>query len=604
MFRRLARPYLLAMLLVLLPGLTAAGAPALENILPADADLVLLVDDVPGLLQDWPNLPLARAWNDPAVQDMLRNYAGEGEVPQLPAWLQEPGDNPEAETDPHARLIRALTGQLAIVIDMERFSTAGEDTGHQVPQGVVMLAQVDGNEDTIVELLTPPEQAPEGEEDAATPQIFTLPEGSWQIQNGILIISSSRDETAAQLAMLAGAAAAPALAASEGFQAMRRHDTAGGIEMLFNLKVLVEKFRAEMEAGADAMADNPLGITPAALFDGLALDVFRAGWLTVRPAPDATEMTYGMTYSEERGLVRLLAFEPLPGDRRLPLPEDAADATAFAFDFPGAWQALTEIFTQISPALGVAMEAQVAQMSAQVGIDLVKEIPGAFAGEFATASFVDETTTGVPITSPEEYEDLMSQVWVATLRQDHRMGDALDALMPMLAGMGVVPTTRTVDGKVLNIIDVPALDGLDENPDEAASPADGEQVFAWSVGEKYLVAARGTTEDLLRVMSGLEQGGSGIWGMAKVESVVNSLPEGAAGIQYQDSSRILGGLVSSLLMGAGMGAAGDDEAVITSPDEQQKLADVVGRLFTESAAAIYKSSGEIVGRGRVLHGTP
>ena len=71
---------------------------------------------------------------------------------------------------------------------------------------------------------------------------------------------------------------------------MRRHDTAGGIEMLFNLEVLIAKLRAEMEAeGADAMADNPLGITPEALFDGLALDVFRAGWLTVRPAPDATE---------------------------------------------------------------------------------------------------------------------------------------------------------------------------------------------------------------------------------------------------------------------------------------------------------------------------
>ena len=34
------------------------------------------------------------------------------------------------------------------------------------------------------------------------------------------------------------------------------------------------------------------------------------------------------------------------------------------------------------------MEAQIAQMSAQLGIDLGNAIPGAFAGEFAWASFL------------------------------------------------------------------------------------------------------------------------------------------------------------------------------------------------------------------------
>jgi hypothetical protein len=603
--RRLTRPHLMAVLLLLLPGLTAAGAPALEDLLPADADMVLLVDDVPGLLQDWPNLPLARAWNDPAVQDMLQKYAGEGELPELPVWLQNPGEAPEAETDPHARLVRALTGQLAIVVDMDRFSTSEDhDSGHQLPQGIVILAQVDGNEDTIVELLTPPEEAVDVESNDTTPQLFQLPEGSWQIQNGILVVTSTRDETAAQLALLSGATEALTLSASDGFQAMRRHSTAGGFEMLFNLEVLAARLMAEMASGEEPMADNPLGVTPQALFDGLALDVFRAGWLTVHPAPDATEMTYGMTYSEERGLVRLLAFQPLPGDRRLPLPDDAADATAFAYDLPAAWEAATEIATQISPALGVAMEAQIAQMSAQVGIDLVKEIPGAFAGEFATATFMDETAMAVPVSSPEDYPEMMSQVWVATLRQGHRMGEALDALMPMLAATGVTPTTRTVGGKVLNVIAISGMDSFDEDPVQEESSEDDAPVFAWSVGDEYLVAVQGDTADLIRVMNGLEQDGPGIWGTSKVKSVVNSLPEGAAVIQYQDSSRLLGGLISTMLMGAGMGAAGDDEAGAVSAEQQQQLADAVGRLITQSAAAMYKSSGELVGRGRVLHGTP
>jgi len=591
---------------MLLPGLAAAAAPALEDMIPADADMVLLVDDVPGLLRDWPNLPLARAWSDPAVQDLLQGFAGDGEVPELPVWLQNPGDDEAAETDPHARLVRSLTGQIAIIIDMESFSETGGDgeDSHRMPTGVVILAQVDGNEDTITALLTVPEavEGAEGEagaDDAGEDVLpFALPEGTWTVANGVLVVSASPEETAAQVALLAGETEVLPLSSGDGFQAMRRHSAAGGIEMLVNLEVLVAKLTAELASGEAAFADNPMGVTPQAMLDGLGLDVFRAGWLSLRPAPEATDMTYGLTFSEERGVVRMLAFEPLPGDRRLPLPDSAVDATAFAYDLPGAWQAMTEILTQVSPAMGAAMEAQIAQMSAQMGIDLVKEIPGAFAGEFATATFMDEAAAGQGITLAE-YEDHLSQVWVATLREGHRMGEALQALTPMMGAAGITQTTRTVEGKVLNVISVPDVyveDGVVVEDEEGDGP-----VFAWSVGEKYLVAVKGSIDDLIMVMNGLEKGGRGIWGDADVKALMQTLPAGAAAVQYQDSSRMLSGMMSSLLMGAGAGAAGDDNL---TADQNQQLSDLIGRLITESIAAMYRSTGELVGQGRVLHGQP
>jgi hypothetical protein len=179
------------------------------------------------------------------------------------------------------------------------------------------------------------------------------------------------------------------------------------------------------------------------------------------------------------------------------------------------------------------------------------------------------------------------------------MGEALQALTPMMGAAGITPTTRTVEGRTLNVIAVPGLDAQIDSEEEDAE-SDGP-VFAWSVGEKYLVAVKGSVHDLVMVLEQLDKGGRGIWGESEVKALVATLPEGAAAVQYQDTSRILGGMMSSLLMGAGAGAAGDGNV---SADQNQQLSDLVGRLITESIAAMYRSPGELVGQGRVLHGQP
>jgi hypothetical protein len=179
------------------------------------------------------------------------------------------------------------------------------------------------------------------------------------------------------------------------------------------------------------------------------------------------------------------------------------------------------------------------------------------------------------------------------------MGEALQALTPMMGATGIMPTTRTVEGRVLNVISVPDLHV--EN-DIVVEDEEGDgPVFAWSVGEKYLVAVKGSIDDLIMVMNGLEKDDRGIWGDADVKALMQTLPAGAAAVQYQDSSRLLGGMMSSLLMGAGAGAAGDGNV---SAEQNQQLSGLVGRLITQSIAAMYRSTGELVGQGRVLHGQP
>ena len=87
MSRHAPRTAFLVLFALFLPLLAVSAPPTLEDVIPADAGIVILVDDLPGLREELPDLPLMRAWEDPAIQAAILHFSGLEELPDLPEWL-------------------------------------------------------------------------------------------------------------------------------------------------------------------------------------------------------------------------------------------------------------------------------------------------------------------------------------------------------------------------------------------------------------------------------------------------------------------------------------------------------------------------------------
>ncbi|MCZ6650165.1 MAG: hypothetical protein O7D35_05795, partial [Acidobacteria bacterium] len=372
MSRRAPRTAFLALFTLFMPLLALSAPPALEDVIPADASIVVLVDDLPGLREELPSSPLMRAWEDPAIRAAILQFSGLEELPDLPVWLLGEEESDAGSDDPHVQLLNSLTGQVAIMFDLEVMDSMQSEDDH-LPSGFSLLAQIEGHEKAVADLLS----SGGGDEAAAeSATTVSLPAGTWKIARGVLAISGAPDGAEALVAALEGASETAPLSTGAGFQTMRRHAANSDLEVLVNLAPVMDLAQKALDSEEGALPDNPLGIAPQDLLRGLGLDVFRSMWFSLRLSPEVTESTGGITFAEERGLIRLAAFQPLPAGRHLPLPAEAIDASTFMFDFSAAWKAALEITTDISPVIGAAMEAQIVQMSAQLGIDLGKEIPG------------------------------------------------------------------------------------------------------------------------------------------------------------------------------------------------------------------------------------
>src|SRR5688572_9071189 len=69
-YRLLPRLAFLSLSAALAPA-THAAEPALDRLVPADAALVLAIDDVPALRARFAASPLGRAWADPDIEKFL-----------------------------------------------------------------------------------------------------------------------------------------------------------------------------------------------------------------------------------------------------------------------------------------------------------------------------------------------------------------------------------------------------------------------------------------------------------------------------------------------------------------------------------------------------
>ncbi len=594
--------------------LAAATAPAaaassrrLEQVLPADTTMMLLVEDLPGLRAAWPGLPWVRAWNEPDIQAFfapLRDAAGDGD------WLGLlEGTGGRAE-----ELMALVTGQVAVVLPDARtlLDAAGEGSGHPT---VAVLAHVGDRGAELTALLSRPDSSAGGdggegaapEDEAAAPALVeatfrdvtlhlrreSSAEGpverqGWAVVGDVAVMAEPRSLLESMVGALLDGNGGLDRQPAFGRVAARVGRPSGLLYLNMEplVTVLMEKARESQAAGEP----NPLGISPEAVLRALGLDALDAAYVSMELGADVTRADAGLLAHEDRGIIKLLAFQPpassLPGF----LPADAVRAGASYFSLPRMWAALKEMIAQVNPMLLGMLDSQLAQLSAQLGVDLEKSIVEGLGDATYSAAFLPRRADGQPASLLE-----MQEISIVELRDRAGLEKSVDALLRLFSeGDAPSYTVSEASGVEVRTLSWGIPAGLDGE----------EKHLAYAFTDKHLYLAQGGEEPIRRILAAQAAAGPGVWSRPQVKAALGQVPAGASLLQYEDSGLLLAGFLSTLATLQGQqGALGGGEERFVDP-EALPDPEVVRRYFRSAVSALHKSADGVFMTWRLFHTSP
>lgn len=594
---------IIVFLLVHLPVAVQADTDPVpfEAILPADTDMVLMIEDVPRFLQRWSESPLGRAWNDPQIKRFLAPMRREMEIDR---WEEVVRDETGMELDD---ILGIFTGQVVMVIpDFPRLIES-EDDGDitmaimaevgEDPAILRRLLQID-LESTRKELeenesLEEIEEEFQGEilhirhkitEDGEKDQ-----EG-WAVVNGVAVMAEPKAYLQQLVEALADKSIQAPLKDNPGFRKVRKRVPATDLLFWMNsgavLPILREALAAEMD---NPEAPNPMGITSKAVLDALAVDVLESGFLSTTLKHGATHIDFGIQFAEDRGIVKLLAIDPGPVRPPAFLPDTAVEAGVANFSLPRMWQAMKEIFGAVNPGFLGMLEMQLGQLSSTHGFDLEKGVFGSLGNQVVTAKFL------WPVEEPGEtptlgvFDELFGIS--VTDRQSLEMG--LEALKSMAgAGGDLFETTEYLGSTIFTVKQaMPSGPGL---PDRRLS---------YTLTEDYLLVSMGTQAPLRAVLSRRGKNGGTPWDRPEIKKAVATLPPDLPGLSFFDVERTLQIAIENCerLQTLVQDPEAEEESSGFCDPEAKPDPSTISRYFGPGVGAQDKNGGGFYGTLRLMH---
>lgn len=613
--RRSIAPFTLA-LLVAIPAAATPAAVRQEAIISADTDMVLLIDDVPRFLERWSESPLGRAWSDPQMKRFLAPMRDDMAIDH---WEEIVRGETGLELD---EILGTFTGQVALLLpDIRQAIETAEDEG---PEQFAMVAEVGANDELVRRLLeldldSSREGLEENEKLEEVAEEFrgetlhvrhlTTADGEeegegWAMVAGFAVMAEPKSYLQQIVGAVKERACDSPLKDDPGFRKVRGRVPATDLLVYFDfgavLPMIEEAFQKNLD---DPEAPNPMGITSRAVLDALAFDAIQSVFVSTTLMDRATHIDVGLQYTEDRGLLKILAFEP--GPVRLPdfLPDDAVEASAANFSLPKMWQALKEILGAVNPGFSSMLDMQLAQLNANHGFDLEKGVFGSLGNRFVAAKYLR------PAEEPGETPslDVLDQIFgiSVTDRQSLEMG--LEALKSMAgAEAELFEVTEYLDHTIFTL--------KQAMPSEPGAPA---QRLAYTLTDDYLLLSTGTQAPLRAAVSRGNRSGKQLWDRSEVKRALKTLPPDASGLSFYDVERMVRsaidncGRVQSLMQPAAesIETEGEPEGDAVEEEAQPEFCDpsakpdpsTIGKYFGPAVGAQYKDGGGFYSTVRLIH---
>lgn len=602
-FRTLRAALFMVILIAATSGETAVDD--LTDVVPTGAPVVYYVTDIPGAVAQWKNSPLAGLWNDPQVQTFFAPLRDELEVER---WSEMVRKETGHELD---EIMKMFTGDL--VVYLEDFSFVLDEGAEDVDFSVAMLARVGENAATLEKLILEQQEklAEDDEEEAEqddsestheirefrgidlhVESVFSKEEltreTGWAMVDGVWAFASPIESLERAVAGILDGGADDPLRSGTNFATVSSHTRKADSWVFIDIDPWVPMIRSAIEEGLAAAqeAGSPFPVDPAALMEALGIEAMQALFATLEFEDQKMGMDFGLTYTENRGLVKLLAYGPEAAPRSTFIPVDSDSFTAAYFDFGGAWSAIVEIMNGINPALMGMAAMQLQSMAQQAGaeLDLRRDLLENLTGEMVSIQNMD----GLIGDSLAELQLEQDQVFVLGINQKDALENAIETIKGMVGQGSQFFNERDFEGHTIFTLDLPQAEG----------EAPGTEI-AYVVRDNHLLLSVGSPATLEKVLLKFGAKGKSVWLLPPVQRALGQLPDGGAALQFQDLTSI-GDLVFNAI------ALADD--VKTEDGEDFRICDpsavpdsgTVGKYFSSGVSGVWKDDRRLVIRSLIL----
>jgi hypothetical protein len=556
------------------------------SLLPAAVPLVNLVDEqtlvaisvpnAPALIRDWEKSPVATTWNDPEIVKFLAPLREHMEVD---SW----DDKTKEATGLTVReLLGLATGELMIALPA--FDPAKLEK-NEAP-GFLIALEVAGQEKKLAGILADSAEKKsivDEKESYAGVDVLTRPLGkrdeqnadapvktiSWAITDGVWIIGADKQSLFATIDALKQGGVSAALGKSERFLRMRERTAQAQALVYINFPAI---YPILQEAVADisrktAGQPNPLGIDAQAIFAALGLDAFGESYFAMQVNDAETRMNFGLTLNGDRGLVKLLAYEPGPAPKPDWVPAKWPSVSTARFSFVKAYAALEEMLDAISPMLSGMAQGQIRAYNRKLGIDIKRDLIGSLGDEFISAYAAPAAAQSGD--NPALVQ--MDQLFAFSLSNETAFIKSIEALKS-LAGPAAEQLfiKRDYLGSTIYTLNPPARPGATSGP----------RGFSYAIANRTLLFGIGSSATVEAALQGMASGDGGFWKREDVEAALSQVPADAMAVQVSDLRVMMSTFVDMAvgMQQAALQGAGDDAEkktyldVSARPDE-----DVIAR---------------------------
>lgn len=586
MIRRFVAP-VFALTATLLP---AAPVVPLVNLVDDQTLFAISVTDAPALVRGWESSPLATTWNDPEFVKFLAPLRKEMHVEEWDA-------DTRAATGLSVRELLALAeGEALFAVpnfDFTKFDSArgpafvvAIEVGGQAEKIEKILADsaekqaLKQETETFagVEVTLRPvpklasETADEDADDSADTEADepAVPAAertvSWAILDGIWLISSDKERVFAAIDAIKQGGVDAALGKSERF--LRTRQRIGEAQSLAYVNTpaiypIVRDAVRVAKAKAAGAANSP-GLDSEVVFNALGMDAFGECYLSLLVDEKETRMDFGFVFSEERGLLKLAAYQPGPVAQPDWIPAKWASVSTARFSMLKAYEGIEELIAGISPMFSALLDGQIRNFNKQLHIDIKRDFVGSFGEDLVSAYAIPPGLEPGVVPAWSEMDQFVS----LSLANEPAFIKTMDAVMKNLGPAAEkMFIKRDYLGHSIYTFNKPVAPG--------AKPGRG---FSYAVANGTFLVGIGSPATVENALQGMAAREGLFWKRDDVKTALADLPADAVAFQLQDLRVMIASLIETAVQMQGLVEASNAD------DDKTRFVDVSARPDAEAIA--------------------
>jgi hypothetical protein len=525
------------------PAKADTAAVPLVNLVGDNASLVIYVTDMPALVKAWPGTPWMKMWHDDQVQKYFAPLRAQMKVDE---WDERCKANTGYTV---AGLLDFATGEAIFV--MPDLGAVIDATKNKSDPPLLVAVQVGDNESKIEKLIADDEAKDKDKKYTETTEAFngvtlhimgvatqnaTEPQhpGIWAITGGVFYVSPSKDFLEETLAAAKQGGHDNALGKSDGFLQMRQRAGDAQLIVYANLKAMypaAQKAITEQKAQAGGQPTMST-FDPTTILHALGLDAANELYVTANIGETYADINSGLTYSERRGLTKLVEYTDGAPPRPQFLPEKCFSVLSVRGSIKNVYDTLEEMLGDISPLFYGMYQGYLKSLNDRFGLDLKRDLLGNLGDQLILANALDDAA---PADAP--IDQRINQLYAVSLENDMAFTAAVESVKRGLYGDGAdkIFEKRAYLGHDIYTYVPPQPPAAEGEP----PPPDGRG-FSYAVAGHWVFLGIGSSALLENTLQGLDGKQASFWDKDDVKrNLLADMPDNARYLSYVDLGKIV-----------------------------------------------------------------